>query len=137
MTVNDRIKILRESLELSQSEFADVIDMQRNSISLIENKKRNPSEKLLRVIANRFNANLDWLKDGEGNMFSFDKSDSYISYVIGRMFASDDEVLKRTFLKICKLNDKYLNMLDIMLDNLLEDEAYEINEKFNNSKKEE
>lgn len=64
--INSRIKVVRESLGMSQETFASELGLKRNSISLIENGKRNPSERTLNDISKKFDININWLKDGLG-----------------------------------------------------------------------
>jgi len=67
--MNTRIKEAREALELSQNDFAERLGLQRNSISLIENGKRNASSRTLNDICREFGINESWLRTGDGEMF--------------------------------------------------------------------
>lgn len=67
--MNGRIKELREALKLSQSDFADMLNLKRNSISLIEVGKRNPSDRTILDICRKFSVSEDWLRTGDGEMF--------------------------------------------------------------------
>lgn len=66
--MNERIKKVRKSLELTQQEFAERIGMKRNSIALIENG-RNTSDQTVFAICREFNVNEEWLRTGVGEMF--------------------------------------------------------------------
>lgn len=66
--IGPRIKFLRKYLELTQLVFAEKLGIDRSHISNIEKAGKMPSEMLIRHIANTYNANLDWLKDGTGKM---------------------------------------------------------------------
>lgn len=72
--INDRIKLIRESVRLSQSEFAKKLNLKRNSISLMEGGKRNPSNRTINDICKVFNVSEEWLRTGEGSMISNDVS---------------------------------------------------------------
>jgi len=67
--MNRRIKEIRETLKLSQSGFANMLNLKRNSISLIEVGKRNPSDRTILDICQKFNVSEDWLRTGTGEMF--------------------------------------------------------------------
>jgi len=67
--VNERIKELRERLGMSQTEFAESLNLKRNSISLIEVGKRNPSDRTILDICNKFDVSEDWLRSGTGEVF--------------------------------------------------------------------
>lgn len=67
--LNSRIKELREKLGMSQTEFAENLSLKRNSISLIEVGKRNPSNRTILDICNKFNVSEEWLRHGTGEIF--------------------------------------------------------------------
>lgn len=67
--MNERIKELRERLGMSQTEFAESLNLKRNSISLIEVGKRNPSDRTILDICNKFDVSEDWLRSGTGEVF--------------------------------------------------------------------
>lgn len=67
--MNTRIKEVREAKGLSQAEFAEMLNLKRNSISLIEVGKRNPSDRTIIDICNKFNVSEEWLRTGMGKMF--------------------------------------------------------------------
>lgn len=67
--MNARIKEVREAKGLSQADFAEMLNLKRNSISLIEVGKRNPSDRTIVDICNTFNVSEEWLRTGEGEMF--------------------------------------------------------------------
>ena len=68
--VNSRIKLLREELlKLSQADFAEMLNLKRNSISLIEVGKRNPSDRTISDICQKFNVSEAWIRNGTGDVF--------------------------------------------------------------------
>lgn len=68
--IRDRVKILRKHLNLSQTEFASKLSLERSAISLIERKQRNVTERSIKDICREFNVNEQWIRTGKGNMFS-------------------------------------------------------------------
>lgn len=65
MTVSERIKELRKKENLSQSEFAEKLNVSRSTIVLIEQSKREISTKMLEAIKNEFKISADWVLFGE------------------------------------------------------------------------
>ena len=57
----NRIKMLREELGLSQSEFANKIGLTQQSISLYEKEDRKPSQDVLEALADFFHVSIDYL----------------------------------------------------------------------------
>lgn len=70
MTIGERIKKVRRSLDLTQQEFCGRIGLKRNSISLIESGSRNTSDQTIYSICREFSVNEEWLRTGEGEMFA-------------------------------------------------------------------
>ena len=67
-TMNERVKMLRKHLNLSQGDFAALVNCSYGSISNIENGHTGANQKTLNKIINATNVNRDWLLNGEGEM---------------------------------------------------------------------
>ena len=67
--MNDRIKELRKTLNLTQNGFADRLGVKRNTVAQWEIGVNNLSEQVTRAICREFNVNEIWLRTGEGEMF--------------------------------------------------------------------
>ena len=72
----ERLKKIRSALNLTQSEFAEQLRLQRNTISLLETGKRNPSERTIDDICNIFNVSKEYLLNGTEPMFTQTYSDT-------------------------------------------------------------
>lgn len=66
--MNERIKLVRKSLGLSQQEFGEKLGVSRDVISNIEYRNVQPKELLVKHIATLYGVNLTWLLNGEGEM---------------------------------------------------------------------
>lgn len=68
-TVNERIKKLRQALNLSQDEFGKRLGVTRGAITNIELNKVEPKPLFVDLICREFNASENWIRTGEGEMF--------------------------------------------------------------------
>ena len=68
--MKDRLKAIRNALKLSQQEFADRIGLNRNTLAGYEIGKSVPMEPIILSICREFSVNEQWLRTGEGEMFS-------------------------------------------------------------------
>lgn len=59
--IGQRIKQLRKEYNLTQQQFAELINLKNSTISLYENEKRQPEFQTLVKIADYFNVTIDWL----------------------------------------------------------------------------
>jgi transcriptional regulator with XRE-family HTH domain len=69
MTAADRLKTLRKTLTLNQSEFAEKLGLTFSAISLMELGKTKLTEQNIKHIALTFDVNEEWLRNGAGSMF--------------------------------------------------------------------
>ena len=67
--ISQRIKELRNTLELTQKNFADKLGITNAHISKIEKGKTSPSDALIKLISKEYDVNENWLKFGIGDMF--------------------------------------------------------------------
>lgn len=68
--MNDRIKKIRRTLDLTQQEFAARIGSVQNTITGYETGRRVPSSQVISLICREFGVNEAWLRTGEGEMFA-------------------------------------------------------------------
>jgi transcriptional regulator with XRE-family HTH domain len=67
--MNERLKKLRKTLDLTQQEFADRIGIKRNSLANYETGRNTPIDAILISICREWNVNEEWLRTGNGEMF--------------------------------------------------------------------
>lgn len=68
MTLGDRIKELRKSMNMTQVDFGKYIGVSGATISTSESGKTTPDSQTIDVICMKCNVNRDWLVDGVGEM---------------------------------------------------------------------
>ena len=66
MTLNQRIKYIREMLGLSQAKFAIAISISNGYIAGLELGKRKVNDRIIKLICSEFNVNERWLRYEEG-----------------------------------------------------------------------
>ena len=64
MTVNERIKEIRKSKELTMDKFGECIGVTKAAISKIEKGERGVTEQMVKSICREFGYNEKWLRDG-------------------------------------------------------------------------
>lgn len=113
----NRIKYLREVLNLTQSDFANKIGISRGALANIE-RGLQTKEPVLKSICNEFKVNLNWLKTGEGDIWEseeeeFDnflsKLDNY-SQAILKMVLEMSEEEKKDFCEFVKREKQIFDM---------------------------
>jgi transcriptional regulator with XRE-family HTH domain len=75
--VNQRVRQIRNALELSQAKFAMVISISKGYIADVEIGVRKVNDRIIKLICTSFNVNDCWLRNGEGEMFSENPAKGY------------------------------------------------------------
>jgi transcriptional regulator with XRE-family HTH domain len=70
MSVNERIKAIRQAVKMSQVNFAKAVYISNGYLAEIELGNRRVNERLIQLICSAFAVNKHWLQTGEGRMFS-------------------------------------------------------------------
>lgn len=92
---SDRLKELRQVLELSQKQFAEKINLSQTHLASLESGKRTLTERVSKDICRIYHINEDWLVNGNPPMY------------IERLNAlAVDEDIKQLAVKYSSLNDK-------------------------------
>ncbi|MDR1411544.1 MAG: helix-turn-helix domain-containing protein [Spirochaetaceae bacterium] len=67
--MKNRIRAIRKTLKLSQSEFAGRLGIKSTALSMVELGKNALTEQNIKLVCMVFNVNDSWLRTGEGEMF--------------------------------------------------------------------
>jgi transcriptional regulator with XRE-family HTH domain len=79
--INQRIKQVRETLELSQRNFSVSLSLSHSYIAGVETGIRKVNGRLIKLIASEFGVNEAWLLTGEGEMFSRNPDEKFTKLV--------------------------------------------------------
>ncbi|WP_242877514.1 helix-turn-helix transcriptional regulator [Eisenbergiella tayi] len=113
--IRDRIGKVREHEKKSQEEFGSILGVTKSTISLLETKKREPSERLLRDICREFGVNEIWLRTGEGgedNMFTqINPADRY-SINLATLTVSENKFIQNAVNYLAEADPKKLEVLE-------------------------
>jgi len=69
MTINERIKKARKTMNMSQKEFAAAICISNTYLAGVENSSRKANDRIVKLCSMVFGISETWLKEGKGDMF--------------------------------------------------------------------
>lgn len=121
--MNERLKKIRKTLDLTQQEFANRIGIARGNIASYEVGKNSISDAVISLICREFSVNEKWLRYGEGDMFN-SSDDEYIA-TIDRIMAGENEFAKNVFKTFAMFDDADWNALNKMIEKYNSIEAIE------------
>lgn len=116
--MNERLNLLRKTLNISQEEFGKRLGVTGASISRLEKGERNITEQMIKSICREFNVDYIWLTTGEGEMFV--DSDDDIMESIDRIMSGENEFHKDLFKAFTRLDENELSALETAIDKFIE-----------------
>lgn len=113
--MNNRIAKLRKDREWTQDEFAEKMGISKNYVSLIENGKKIPSDRLISDICREFNVKEKWLRTGKGeSRIKRTRNQEIQAFANEVMKLPDEDLKKRLVGGLAKLNaDDWGKILEI------------------------
>lgn len=111
--MEERLKELRKSLNLTQQEFADKIGVKRNTIAQYESGRNAPIDAVITLICRTYGVSEAWLRTGEGKMFvPRDRSDAIAQEVSRFMADHPDSFRERLISLLIRLDEKQWEVLE-------------------------
>lgn len=98
--MNERLKRLRKTLDLTQQEFADKIGIKRNTFSTYESGRNQPIDAVLTLICREFNVNEEWLRFGTGDMFMPTNRNAEIARFTKQLLNEESDSFKNRFVSV-------------------------------------
>lgn len=117
MNKNDRLKMIRAELNLSQRDFAERLGVTDVCISRIEKGQRKFTDQMIKAVCHEFNVDLLWLETGEGEMF-LNLPETFIDELV--IEYDLDDLDKSIILEYLKLDKTSRNVVKSYLKNIFD-----------------
>nr|DAI03013.1 MAG TPA: helix-turn-helix domain protein [Caudoviricetes sp.] len=128
MELSERVKALRKSNNLSQTEFAKTLGVTRGVIVNIEKGRLSSLDTkipLLNLMCDKYGCRREWLIDGEGEMMQDLSREQEIIRAVSEMFTGDDSFKQDIISMLVKLPDEHWELLKDMAQRLLDEQKKE------------
>lgn len=117
MSFGNRLQQLRKDMNMTQKEFADLLEIPQPSVSAYENNKNTPNQDILVTIAKRCNVSLDWLCEISNSKKSITSMDDVIDFLFELLETNElgfeIEVNRRPYNDIETEDDRYYAQLTV------------------------
>ncbi len=125
--MNERLKKLRKTLELTQQEFADRIGIKRNTLATYESGRNEPIDAVVSLICREFNVHEKWLRNGgsDDDMFiKLNEDEELAMYTQMLLDSTTDDVIANMIKKFICIYEKLdsdskkilMNIADELID---------------------
>ena len=118
--IGDRIGEIISTLKIKKVYFAEQLKIDQSYVTQLTNGRRNPSDRLVSDICEKFNISEKWLRTGEGEMFVPIDSDKEFDRICMEIQLSDDEFIKDIMRKYWGLDENGKAIIRQMLAGLKE-----------------
>ena len=109
--MQNRIRLLRKTLNLTQAAFGERIAVKANTITNYETGLRAPSDSVIRSICREFGVSEAWLRTGEEPMFVARSQDEQIAAYVAQTLKSNNELKKAALALVLSRSDEELRAI--------------------------
>lgn len=118
--IQPRIKTLRQTLGMSQTDFGRKIGVTRSVLSNLDLGITTLQDPLLSLVCSVFNVRREWLETGSGEMFEQPDTESPFYNAVGSISNDDpDSFRKRFVVALAELDDAELDAMEQFIRSLL------------------
>lgn len=122
--MNERLKKLRKSLDLTQQEFGERIGIKRNTLANYEIGRNEPIDAVINLICREFNVSETWLRTGEGEMFVERTRDDELAAFMDELLAEESADFRRRLVTaLSRLKPEQWEALEAVALELMKDPA--------------
>lgn len=97
--MNNRFKEIRKAVGLTQAEMADKIGIKQSTVTAYETGNREVSDRTVKSICSVFSVSEDWLRYGEGEMFTKRSRNEIIADFMASMLKEENDSFKRRLIE--------------------------------------
>lgn len=120
--IQPRIKTLRQTLGMSQTDFGRKIGVTRSVLSNLDLGITTLQDPLLSLVCSVFNVRREWLESGAGEMFEQPDTEAPFYNAVGSISNDDpDSFRKRFVVALAELDDAELDAMERFIRSLLRD----------------
>jgi transcriptional regulator with XRE-family HTH domain len=122
MTDNERIRAIRNALNMTMEAFGKRIGVSRAAISNIENGNRGITNQLATSICREFNVNPEYLSGDSDQMFIEMTKEDEIAAMLGDVLRESDDSFKKRFVSaLARFDDNDWRMFEKILDMVIKE----------------
>ncbi len=99
-TVNERIKAIMQALGMTNTAFADRLNVSQSFVSKIAAGRSIPSDRTISDICREFHVDEHWLRTGEGEMFVRLSLEEELAQYAAQVLTDPDREFQRQLLRI-------------------------------------
>ena len=122
--MKDRIKALRKTLSLIQTDFGSKIGVKQSAVAAYESGSRTPLDSVIVSICREFGVNERWLRTGEGEMLMhLSREEEIMRFAATVVRDPSSEFQRQALAVLAKLTPEQWQLMEQMARKLLQEQA--------------
>lgn len=110
--MKERIKRIRQTEGMTQAGFAQKLNLSQNFVWMVENGKREPSDRTIADICRVFGVDEVWLRTGVGEMSHRESREEAVAAVLGSAISGNSTARDRLIRALARLPDDAFPMIE-------------------------
>lgn len=127
--MNERIKLLRKSLNMNQTDFGNKVGIKQTTVAGYENGIRTPTDAVILSICREFDVSEEWLRTGNGEMKLISSTDDEVMKYVGLLLKDKEnyvaQKIKRFIVGYEKLDANDKKVVENLMRQIFEGEKKE------------
>lgn len=121
--INNRIDLLIKDLGITKTRFAESLHVSSQFISSLCSGAKQPSERTISDICREFNVSINWLQNGEGEMYVQRSANEELGLMVASLMAEADESFRKRFVSaMLELPPEFWPELEKFIKKIAQDE---------------
>lgn len=121
--INNRIDLLIKDLGITKTRFAESLHVSSQFISSLCSGAKQPSERTISDICREFNVSLDWLQNGEGEMYVQRSANEELGLMVANLMSEADASFRKRFVSaMLELPPEFWPELEKFIKKIAQDE---------------
>lgn len=114
-----RFKEMRKKLKIKQGDLAKELAISQGHASDIENGRKTVSDRIMEILALKYNISKEWIETGNGEMFVPKTRSETIASFAGSLMKEEEESFKRRLVEaLAELDEEEWEMLEKLAQKL-------------------
>lgn len=114
--MNERIKLIRSSLDLTRAEFGKRLGVSGDVINNLERGRVEPKEVIIKLICKEFGISYQWLVHGIGEMNDSDESEA--QEIVDAVMTGDNEFAKKVLVAFAKMSEEKWKLIREIIEEI-------------------
>lgn len=117
--MNERLKKLRKTLDLTQQQLAEHLGVKRNTVAQWELGINAITEQVITSICREFDVNKEWLRTGEGEMFVIRSDEEELAAFFGDILNDGSSFKKRFISALAALDTEDWKVIEKFINSII------------------